>query len=441
MKKRVLSLLVCAAIAATLCGCGDKTPSAPEPVQPDNDRVNPIEESKPEWEYKEDEDGITVEKYNGRDTVVKIPAEIDGKPVKRLGYFFGVENDVSTTLEIPSSVDYIPDGMLGENLTELIVEEGNENYYSEDGFIYRKLYNGNAEFFCCPQGKKGEVIVPDGVVRIGDSAFSGCAGITAVRIPESVTYIGTAFCNCTSLTSVNLPKTLIQISGYTFQGCTSLETLDIPETVTDISMHAFEGTPFLQKLIEQDPFVVINGILVDGTTLKGEVTIPDSVKKISYEAFAPYWGENTEITKITLPEGFTDTVAGVFKNCTALEEVRLPEGLTETGLDTFENCGSLKSIDLPSGLTKIGWYSFRRCTGLTSIDIPNGVTEIGMSAFQNCENLERVRVPDSVVDVGLNDCFDGCEKISVTFKGKTYTAANIEEFYKAVEENAMGDTQ
>lgn len=437
MKKKLFAILISALFLVSLCGCNNKTDSsAGDPVvtPPENERVNPIAETKPEWEYKIDEDsgGIVIQAYNGTAVDVEIPAEIDGKPVKRLGYFFSIENDISETLKIPACVEYIPEGRLGENLTELIVEEGNENYYSKDGFIFRKLYNEKAELFCCPQGKKGEIVLPDGIYGIGDGAFGGCAGITAVRIPESVEYIGDAFSDCTSLTSVNLPKTLTRIEGFTFSGCTSLETLDIPETVTDISMHAFEGTPFLQKLIKQDPLVVINGILVDGTTLKGEVTIPDNVTKISYEAFTPYWDENTEIKKITLPESFTEIDSGAFKNCTALEEVILPAGLKRIEMDAFAGCSSLKSIEFPDGFEEISWYSFRDCKSLTSVDIPDGVTEIGMRSFQDCENLERVSVPDSVVDVGLNNCFDGCPKISVTFKGKTYTAANIDEFYAAV---------
>lgn len=443
MQKKILKILICAALTTTLCACGNKDESAANvpPPQFDDERVNPIEETKPEWEYRETDDGeLSISAYNGKAAVVEIPAEIDGKPVKRLGFFFNIDNDITTTLKIPACIEYIPSG-LGENLTEIIVDEAHEEYYSKDGVVYKKLYNGTAALCNCPQGKKGEFVVPDGIAHISDGAFSNCDKITAVKIPDSVEYIGTSFQGCTALTSVNLPKDLTTISGYTFSGCTSLETLEIPETVREINLHAFEGTPFLEKLIKQDPLVVINGILVDGTTLKGEVTIPESVTKISYEAFAPYWSENTGITKIMLPENLTEIDDGAFSNCTALEEVALPAGIKTIGMDAFGGCSSLKRIDLPSGLTEIGAYSFSRCTSLTSVDIPNGVKRIGMSAFRECENLESVSVPDSVIYVSLNDCFDGCEKINVTFKGKTYTAANIEEFYAAVEDNMKGAEQ
>lgn len=419
MKKRALSLIVFAALM--FCGCDNKPEEVSVP-QVDNTRVNPIEESIPEWEYEElEEGGVSLGKYNGSAAVVKIPSEIDGKPVKELGYSFCIRSENSVTLEIPPSLEEIKSWSLdGDNLTEFAVAEDNENYYSKDGMLFIKsdnfILHKKDALYRCPKGKRGEVTVPEGTTAIDSYAFSECGKITAVRLPESVKKIGSgAFNGCSALSKINIPKAVTAIEGYTFMDCTSLETLDIPETVTDISQRPFLNTPFQDKMIEKDPLVVINGILIDGTAAKGEVTVPDNVKKIAYGAFSPYdyGGENTALTKITMPDSVEEIGGSAFEDCTALEEVRLPNGLTE-----------------------LGWYLFRNCKSLRSIDIPDGVEELGLNTFENCENLEQVNVPDSVVSVGYVGCFEGCDKANITFKSNTYTAAEIDKFYEAVMENA-----
>lgn len=444
--RRILSIIICTIFLTTLCGCNNEPePPIDNPAPADdNIRVMPIEEPKPEWEYSESWDGgIMIDAYNGNDVVADIPAELDGKTVTRLGYFFKIENDVTTTLKFPASVTDIPLDKIGANLTDFIVDEGNERYFSKDGLIFRKSYYGEDVLVKCPEGRTGEFDVPDGVSDIAAGAFYGCAKLTAVKIPESIDMIGSfTFYDCTSLTSVTLPETVTYIDAYSFKGCTSLETLEIPETVSSIGASAFEETPFLQRLIEQNPLVVINGILVDGSTLKGEAVIPDTVTEIASGAFSSsLWEENTALTKVTLPEGIKAVSSNAFSDCVVLESVILPDSVEDIEYDAFEYCKSLKSIELPSGLRSIGMDAFRGCSSLTEVDIPDGVTEIDMSAFEDCENLERVNVPDSVVRTGYGGCFGGCEKINVTFKGVTYTAANIEEFYAAVEENARGDSQ
>lgn len=417
MKKRALSLWLCAALLTALCGCDNNAHSTPDKgvsVPVDNTRVNPIEETKPDWEYTVKDDGsVEIDAYNGKDVVVKIPEEIDGKPVRRLGYFFRVENALSTTLEIPACVTYIPSNRMGDGLTEFIVGEGNERYYSKNGMIFDTSY-GN-KLHACPQGKKGEVTVPDGVTKIGSYSFSRCAGITSVKLPSTVEEIEDgAFNDCTALASINIPSSVTEIEGYAFSGCTSLETLEIPETVTDIGQYPFYGTPFNDKLIESNTFAVVNGILVDGTGAKGEAVVPDNVKKIVYNAFTPYDGENTWLTKLTLPDSVTEIRSNAFEDCTALTEIRLPSGIKEIGS---------------------GW--FEGCTGLTRFDIPNGVESLGAYLFRDCVNLTEVTIPDSVVEIDEFHCFDGCDKVSITFKGETYTTATLEELFKAVYKNNM----
>ena len=42
----------------------------------------------------------------------------------------------------------------------------------------------------CSSDAEGKIIIPDGVTKIGDLAFVGCANVKSIQIPDSVTEIG-----------------------------------------------------------------------------------------------------------------------------------------------------------------------------------------------------------------------------------------------------------
>ena len=418
MKKRLIAA-VCAALVLALCGCNNKSESTSdtEISAPNDGRVNPVEESKPEWEYKEEGGALELTAYNGKETAVKIPEELDGKPVTRLGYGFSVSSPLTSSVEIPACVEYISSHISGEGIAEYIVEDTNERYYSKDGIIYEKEeYSGNIVLHSCPQAKKGEITVPSDVSKIGEYAFDGCAKVSSVVLPESVKKIGAgAFGDCSALTELNIPKSVEVIDGYAFRDCAKLETLDIPETVSDIGQHPFDGTPFLNKLREKDPLVIINGMLVDGVAASGEVIVPDGVKEIVYEAFKPYKGSNTTITRIALPNSVERIGGNAFAYCEALTEVRLPEGIKEIG-NWFTGCKSITQFTVPDGVEKIGSFFFNRCENLTMITLPESITEIDEFNF-----------------------LDESDKASVTYKGKTYTSADFETLFEDVERNALSN--
>ena len=71
----------------------------------------------------------------------------------------------------------------------------------------------------CPYSESGDYIIPEGVISIGQSAFSRCSGLTSITIPDSVNEIGTeSFRLCSSLQSIVInsvnPPT---VGGYAFE--------------------------------------------------------------------------------------------------------------------------------------------------------------------------------------------------------------------------------
>jgi len=79
-------------------------------------------------------------------------------------------------------------------------------------------------FAYCIGMTEAEIIIPDGVVSIGDRAFS-CCGLKSISIPDSVTTIGDyAFTEC--CTSVTIPDSVTKIGDVAFGFTSSGRLID-----------------------------------------------------------------------------------------------------------------------------------------------------------------------------------------------------------------------
>ena len=217
-----------------------------------------VAETSGDYEYEVLEDGtVSLTDYNGSDTDIIIPSEIDGKQVTEIGGYAFYECTRLTNITIPDSVTEIGhcafNGCTGltsltignsvteigysafagcVGLKEIIVDVNNENYTSIDGVLFNKYLTKLIKFTC---GKEGEYVIPDGVNEIDSYAFEGCAGLANITIPDSVTEISyDAFCGCTGLTSVTIPDSVKRIGSSAFKNCTGLTSVTIPDSVTEI---------------------------------------------------------------------------------------------------------------------------------------------------------------------------------------------------------------
>ncbi len=136
------------------------------------------------------------------------------------------------SITIPASVTSIGEEafLWCRNLTEIIVEDDNEVYSSQDGLLLNK--DGDELIFCAP-GKSGMLIIPDVVKRIAEGAFHDCDYLTNVTIPYGVEYIDyAAFGGCDGLVSVSIPASVTSIEKYAFD-CDNLTDVYFSGTQDD----------------------------------------------------------------------------------------------------------------------------------------------------------------------------------------------------------------
>ncbi len=202
------------------------------------------------------------------------------------------------------------------------------------------------------------------VTAIGNRAFSSCTALTSVILPDSLTSIGDhAFSRCSGLASITIPEGVTDIGTSAFLSCSSLTSVRIPDSVTSIGGLAFSETPWLKAEQEKNPFVILNGTLIDGSACEGDAVIPNGVKSINDSAF---WVGN-KLTGITIPSSVTSIGSAAFVHCINLTDITIPSSVTSIEVSTFSDCQNLKSITLPKSIRSIKNSAFNFCENLTDV--------------------------------------------------------------------------
>lgn len=114
-------------------------------------------------------------------------------------------------------------------------------------------------------------------------------------------------------------------------------------------------------------------------------------------------------------------------------KINIPQkigGKTVIQIDEHAFRGSaVTSVTIPGTVREIETHAFSGCDLLETLTIAEGVKIIDGYAFSNCQRLGLVTLPDSIREINAG-AFNDCPKLALTFKGKTYTAANLEELYE-----------
>ena len=255
-------------------------------------------------------------------------------------------------------------------------------------------------------GKGGDVIIPEGVTSIGESAFSGCSGLTGVTIPNSVTSIGNdAFHECSGLTSVTIPNSVTNIGRFAFWDCSGLMSITVENGNTK-----YDSRDNCNAIIETGSNTLMRGC--------NKTVIPESVTGIAWDAFSGCSG----LTSVIIPEGMERIEYRTFYGCSGLTSITIPDSVTIIRENAFAGCSGLTSITISGSVTSIEDWAFSGCSGLTGITIPSSVTSIGERAFSGCSGLTSVIVEkgnskydsrdncNAIIETESNTLVQGCSK-------------------------------
>lgn len=137
-------------------------------------------------------------------------------------------------------------------------------------------------------GGQGIITFDGDITTVGEMAFSGCANLKSVILPEGVTSIGErAFEECTSLTDITISTNTTSVGDLAFLNCTSLSRIALPDKVTETGDGIFQLCTALTNLRLSEG---VEEIAEDGFGFHFNdfkvIELPSTLKSIGADAFA-----------------------------------------------------------------------------------------------------------------------------------------------------------
>ena len=366
-----------------------------------------------DYEYTVNNEQITITKYTGSDTVLTVPAQIEGMQVTVINSkaFSGCSDLIK--VELPEGLTTIY-AYAFENCTSLeeiklpdsITTMGYMVFRNDTALTtvnYPKNYTTSINEHGASSGQRG-------------SLFYGCTSLETVSIPEGTETIASYVFQNSSITHIEIPESVTSIGAYAFDGCTKLTEINIPEAVTVIGDHAFRNCSALGTVGLKEGLTTIYAYSFEGCTSLEEIKLPDSITTMGYMVFL----NDTALTTVNYPKNYTTSInehgassgqrGSLFYGCTSLETVSIPEGTETIASYAFQN-SSITHIEIPASTTGIGAFAFADCGGLEDIQISEGVLTLGESAFSKCTALKTLILPDSITSIGKN-ALSGCTALA-----------------------------
>lgn len=337
-------------------------------------------------------------------------------------------------LFIPESVEWIDSGAFVGcySLNNITVAENNPEYLSEDGILFDK---NKSEIVVFPKAREGSYTTPYGIVQILGCAFEDCNKLTEVVISEGVEKIGyNAFKDCFNLKSVTVSKSVEEMLYNEWNLSFGYYN---KEKIEDFILYGYSGT-IVEKYAQDTGIEFVSlgvgkGVYAD---FHYNVLNDNTIKITKYDG---------DINTVTIPEilnGYTVTEISynAFSDCENLEIILLPKTVVSFDISDSSQVSSLVEINVnednpnycsidgvlySKDVTQMIYFPF--ASSITDLVIPETVTSVNCS-LEYCKNLKNISISKNLSYFYMNSYFllrgDNIENIFVDEENQFYYSKN-----------------
>ena len=286
--------------------------------------------------------------------------------------------------------------------TKYIAHNAFESEEFDEGGLHYSITNYVTNINDCTVSAKewdGRLDIPSSISHggrvfiVNGLDFSGCKGLTAVRIPDTISTIPEcAFSGCKSLREVEIPSSVTTIAAEAFYGCEALRSIELPDAVTEITENLFKGCWRLRKVKLGPNVTTIGESAFEGCEFLQHLPLPDSVRRIERSAF-----ENCK-NLVDLGQPASLEFIGLY----ALERTALllmQDGPVYVGNALCGFCGNMPDhacLEVRDGTTTVAEAALRGHKSLESIIFPESLKSIEYEAFNECRDLKHIHLPKSL---------------------------------------------
>lgn len=223
-----------------------------------------------------------------------------------------------------------------------------------------------------------EVTYQGSITSVQPSAYSGEVTVPAKVKHNNKVYQVTgisrkAFSNAGELTGIILPSGLLSIGDFAFEGCTKLQKIVFPGNVVRFGEGVFFRCPSIAQVTLGSDWTSVNLKLFRWSDQLTSITIP--AKLTSLQNLKSLKGLKTVEVDANNPN--FASVDGLLynKNKTILlgcpraftGAVKVAEGTTSVYWGALADCVGITSVDLPASLTSLSFREFARLDRLTTL--------------------------------------------------------------------------